>query len=188
MVFCLKSIYNQVVLCCAKWIVGVWLCKGSTWNCQKSQWKMLLKMELNCACYDINLCVASCWKGEWCLCRALGGCLDENTYCYTLEVSFYSYTINQGTQSVTLPYTEEGCILGESNSNNKTGISLWPKIRVEFFILNEYFSLQLLIRHETGSEPGAHVSRLLQASRLHSQQAEQRGRHQSLRKHLAWEA
>ncbi|KAK7101062.1 cytosolic carboxypeptidase 6-like [Littorina saxatilis] len=36
--------------------------------------------------------------------RTLGGCLDES-HCYTLEVSFYSYTANTTGQSV--PYTEE---------------------------------------------------------------------------------
>ncbi|XP_076462552.1 cytosolic carboxypeptidase 6-like [Babylonia areolata] len=36
--------------------------------------------------------------------RTLGGCLDES-HCYTLEVSFYSYTANSTGQST--PYTEE---------------------------------------------------------------------------------
>ncbi|ELU12457.1 hypothetical protein CAPTEDRAFT_108910, partial [Capitella teleta] len=40
--------------------------------------------------------------------RTLGGVLDENTHCYTLEVSFYSYLTNSGTSAVALPYTEEG--------------------------------------------------------------------------------
>lgn len=41
--------------------------------------------------------------------RTLGGCLDENSHCYTLEVSFFSYQTN--TCSTSMPYTEEGCIL-----------------------------------------------------------------------------
>jgi len=42
-------------------------------------------------------------------CRTLGGCLDENSHCYTLEVSFYSYQTSATGQA--MPYTEEGCIL-----------------------------------------------------------------------------
>lgn len=41
--------------------------------------------------------------------RFLGGLLDDTSYCYTLEVSFYSYIVG-GTTS-TVPYTEETCIL-----------------------------------------------------------------------------
>ncbi|KAM8930561.1 cytosolic carboxypeptidase 6 [Pelodytes ibericus] len=37
--------------------------------------------------------------------RFLGGLLDDSSYCYTLEVSFYSYTLG-GTSSA-IPYTEE---------------------------------------------------------------------------------
>ncbi|XP_043555159.1 cytosolic carboxypeptidase 6 [Chiloscyllium plagiosum] len=37
--------------------------------------------------------------------RFLGGLLDDTSYCYTLEVSFYSYVVG-GTTS-TVPYTEE---------------------------------------------------------------------------------
>uniref|UniRef100_A0A452GI61 Cytosolic carboxypeptidase 6 n=1 Tax=Gopherus agassizii TaxID=38772 RepID=A0A452GI61_9SAUR len=37
--------------------------------------------------------------------RFLGGLLDHSSYCYTLEVSFYSYILG-GTTS-TVPYTEE---------------------------------------------------------------------------------
>ncbi|OCT84988.1 hypothetical protein XELAEV_18023149mg [Xenopus laevis] len=37
--------------------------------------------------------------------RFLGGLLDDSSYCYTLEVSFYSYM--QGGTSVAIPYTEE---------------------------------------------------------------------------------
>ena len=41
-------------------------------------------------------------------CRFLGGCLDPQTHCYTLEVSFFSYTTTDPhTQA---PYTEEACI------------------------------------------------------------------------------
>ncbi|KFO20911.1 Cytosolic carboxypeptidase 6 [Fukomys damarensis] len=41
--------------------------------------------------------------------RFLGGLLDHTSYCYTLEVSFYSYIIGGTTAAV--PYTEEACIL-----------------------------------------------------------------------------
>lgn len=44
--------------------------------------------------------------------RFLGGLLDHTSYCYTLEVSFYSYIIGGTTAAV--PYTEEACILGKS--------------------------------------------------------------------------
>ncbi|KAK1164191.1 cytosolic carboxypeptidase 6-like [Acipenser oxyrinchus oxyrinchus] len=37
--------------------------------------------------------------------RFLGGLLDDTSYCYTLEVSFYSYMA--GVSSVPVPYTEE---------------------------------------------------------------------------------
>ncbi|XP_069127054.1 cytosolic carboxypeptidase 6-like [Argopecten irradians] len=38
--------------------------------------------------------------------RTLGGCLDDNSHCYTLEVSFFSYQTSASSSS--LPYTEEG--------------------------------------------------------------------------------
>ncbi|KAA0714224.1 Cytosolic carboxypeptidase 6 [Triplophysa tibetana] len=41
--------------------------------------------------------------------RFLGGLLDDTSYCYTLEVSFYSYLTAGRTSPV--PYTEDGCIL-----------------------------------------------------------------------------
>ncbi|KAF7244336.1 Cytosolic carboxypeptidase 6, partial [Varanus komodoensis] len=41
--------------------------------------------------------------------RFLGGLLDDTSYCYTLEVSFYSYIV--GATASTVPYTEETCIL-----------------------------------------------------------------------------
>ncbi|KAI4794648.1 hypothetical protein KUCAC02_031766, partial [Chaenocephalus aceratus] len=41
--------------------------------------------------------------------RFLGGLLDDSSYCYTLEVSFYSYMTAGSTAPV--PYTEEACIL-----------------------------------------------------------------------------
>ena len=44
--------------------------------------------------------------------RFLGGLLDHTSYCYTLEVSFYSYIIGGTTAAV--PYTEEACILDAS--------------------------------------------------------------------------
>ncbi|KAL0604468.1 Cytosolic carboxypeptidase 6, partial [Plecturocebus cupreus] len=47
--------------------------------------------------------------------RFLGGLLDHTSYCYTLEVSFYSYIISGTTAAV--PYTEEACILGLSSSS-----------------------------------------------------------------------
>ena len=45
------------------------------------------------------------------VCSTLGGILDERSHCYTLEVSFYSYTTTSGSTTVTQPYTEEACIL-----------------------------------------------------------------------------
>ncbi|XP_029474368.1 cytosolic carboxypeptidase 6-like isoform X2 [Rhinatrema bivittatum] len=41
--------------------------------------------------------------------RFLGGLLDDSSYCYTLEVSFYSYIM--GGANSAIPYTEEACIL-----------------------------------------------------------------------------
>ncbi|KAJ1170039.1 hypothetical protein NDU88_001920, partial [Pleurodeles waltl] len=37
--------------------------------------------------------------------RFIGGLLDDSSYCYTLEVSFYSYMM--GGTSAAIPYTEE---------------------------------------------------------------------------------
>ncbi|CAF4625126.1 unnamed protein product, partial [Rotaria sp. Silwood1] len=37
--------------------------------------------------------------------RALGGCLQESTHCYTLEVSFFSYQTSTNSQAI--PYTED---------------------------------------------------------------------------------
>uniref|UniRef100_A0A8B9PHM3 ATP/GTP binding protein like 4 n=1 Tax=Apteryx owenii TaxID=8824 RepID=A0A8B9PHM3_APTOW len=45
--------------------------------------------------------------------RFLGGLLNDTSYCYTLEVSFYSYVVGGTTSAV--PYTEEACILLKSN-------------------------------------------------------------------------
>ncbi|XP_075472408.1 uncharacterized protein LOC142503696 isoform X3 [Ascaphus truei] len=45
--------------------------------------------------------------------RFLGGLLDDSSYCYTLEVSFYSYMVG-GTNS-TIPYTEEAYMKLGSN-------------------------------------------------------------------------
>ena len=42
-------------------------------------------------------------------CRFLGNCLNPCTNCYTLEVSFFSYTTGSP-HSSPAPYTEEGCI------------------------------------------------------------------------------
>jgi hypothetical protein len=39
--------------------------------------------------------------------RTLGGCLQESTHCYTLEVSFFSYQTSTNSQAI--PYTEELC-------------------------------------------------------------------------------
>lgn len=44
--------------------------------------------------------------------RFLGGLLNDTSYCYTLEVSFYSYIVGGTTAAV--PYTEEACILLKS--------------------------------------------------------------------------
>lgn len=45
------------------------------------------------------------------ICRTLGGCLDDHSFCYTLEVSFYSFQANCNPASTAIPYTEEACIL-----------------------------------------------------------------------------
>ena len=44
-------------------------------------------------------------------CRSLGDCLSPQTHCYTLEVSFFSYNLQQGATDMQVPYTEEACIL-----------------------------------------------------------------------------
>lgn len=44
--------------------------------------------------------------------RFLGGLLNDTSYCYTLEVSFYSYIL--GGPNSAVPYTEEACILLKS--------------------------------------------------------------------------
>uniref|UniRef100_A0A8C3MSY2 Peptidase M14 domain-containing protein n=1 Tax=Geospiza parvula TaxID=87175 RepID=A0A8C3MSY2_GEOPR len=44
--------------------------------------------------------------------RFLGGLLNDTSYCYTLEVSFYSYILAAAAPAV--PYTEEACILLKS--------------------------------------------------------------------------
>lgn len=41
--------------------------------------------------------------------RALGGSLDENCHCYTLEVSFFSY--QPAGFAHPIPYTEEECTI-----------------------------------------------------------------------------
>ena len=41
--------------------------------------------------------------------RTLGGCLQESTHCYTLEVSFFSYQTSSTIQAI--PYTEDLCKL-----------------------------------------------------------------------------
>lgn len=41
--------------------------------------------------------------------RFLGGLLDDTSYCYTLEVSFYSFLTAGCTTPI--PYTEDSCIL-----------------------------------------------------------------------------
>ena len=41
--------------------------------------------------------------------RFLGGILDENSLCYTLEVSFFCYT--PASSSTVVPYDEDSCIL-----------------------------------------------------------------------------
>ena len=43
--------------------------------------------------------------------RSLGDCLSPQTHCYTLEVSFFSYSLQQGATETQVPYTEESCIL-----------------------------------------------------------------------------
>ena len=43
--------------------------------------------------------------------RSLGDCLCEQTHCYTLEVSFFSYSVHQHASRVQVPYNEQSCIL-----------------------------------------------------------------------------
>uniref|UniRef100_A0A3B4ZUN1 ATP/GTP binding protein like 4 n=1 Tax=Stegastes partitus TaxID=144197 RepID=A0A3B4ZUN1_9TELE len=52
--------------------------------------------------------------------RFLGGLLDDTSYCYTLEVSFYSYMTAGST--ATVPYTEETCILHRVEKDPLRGI------------------------------------------------------------------
>ncbi|KAL5016288.1 hypothetical protein ScPMuIL_005877, partial [Solemya velum] len=59
----------------------------------------------------------------------LGGCLDENSHCYTLEVSFFSYQTN--TCSTSMPYTEEGYM--------KLGRNL-ARTFLDYYKLNGYIS------------------------------------------------
>lgn len=59
--------------------------------------------------------------------RFLGGLLDHTSYCYTLEVSFYSYIIGGTTAAV--PYTEEAYILGKSPDTALGQPSSQPIIR-----------------------------------------------------------
>lgn len=60
--------------------------------------------------------------------RTLGGCLDES-HCYTLEVSFFSYTCNSTGQS--MPYTEDGYM--------KLGRNL-ARTFLDYYKLNGYIS------------------------------------------------
>lgn len=54
--------------------------------------------------------------------RFLGGILDESSYCYTLEVSFYNYF--NGLASNPITYTEESCILCMNSKLRKEEI-IW---------------------------------------------------------------
>ncbi|XP_072628305.1 cytosolic carboxypeptidase 6 isoform X14 [Canis lupus baileyi] len=83
--------------------------------------------------------------------RFLGGLLDHTSYCYTLEVSFYSYIIGGTTAAV--PYTEEACILGGSpqawaSPHPAESIQVWQ---------------DLMGRYEAGKERGKNVFGLLSA-------------------------
>ncbi|XP_038304988.1 cytosolic carboxypeptidase 6 isoform X7 [Canis lupus familiaris] len=83
--------------------------------------------------------------------RFLGGLLDHTSYCYTLEVSFYSYIIGGTTAAV--PYTEEACILGGSpqawaSPHPAESIQVWQ---------------DLTGRYEAGKERGKNVFGLLSA-------------------------
>ena len=71
-------------------------------------------------------------------CRTLGGILDERSHCYTLEVSFYSYTTTTGATTVTQPYTEEACILlGCRLLNGSTLATAWNYHHHHHYILGE---------------------------------------------------
>lgn len=61
--------------------------------------------------------------------RFLGGLLDHTSYCYTLEVSFYSYILGGTTDAV--PYTEEACILGSSPYLPQPWASSHPAERIQ---------------------------------------------------------
>ena len=50
--------------------------------------------------------------------RFLGGCLDPRTHCYTLEVSFFSYTTADSLTQA--PYTEEACIPLHTHTHTHT--------------------------------------------------------------------
>uniref|UniRef100_A0A3B4T1Y1 AGBL carboxypeptidase 4 n=1 Tax=Seriola dumerili TaxID=41447 RepID=A0A3B4T1Y1_SERDU len=53
--------------------------------------------------------------------RFLGGLLDDTSYCYTLEVSFYSYMTAGSNAPV--PYTEETCILQYTHSSQEPKVT-----------------------------------------------------------------
>lgn len=81
--------------------------------------------------------------------RFLGGLLDDTSYCYTLEVSFYSYMTAGSNAPV--PYTEETCIL------QPTGTVLWLLCTLTYMS-----SLNLMVGIVTAS-PGGSSQKLAEA-------------------------
>ncbi|KAB0388288.1 hypothetical protein FD755_003244 [Muntiacus reevesi] len=84
--------------------------------------------------------------------RFLGGLLDHTSYCYTLEVSFYSYIIGGTTAAV--PYTEEACILGrrkeKGDINSPYTDSLSPEVGILLSPMGRYNNVEIVVR--TGGE------------------------------------
>lgn len=62
--------------------------------------------------------------------RFLGGLLDDTSYCYTLEVSFYSYLTAGSTTPI--PYTEDSCILPYVSSPSPVSLSAPPPTSLSF--------------------------------------------------------
>uniref|UniRef100_A0A4W5RIB3 AGBL carboxypeptidase 4 n=1 Tax=Hucho hucho TaxID=62062 RepID=A0A4W5RIB3_9TELE len=68
--------------------------------------------------------------------RFLGGLLDDMSYCYTLEVSFYSYMAAGSTAPV--PYTEDTCILLSLSSLGAPGGLAGPPVLLSLPCLSRW--------------------------------------------------
>ena len=75
-----------------------------------------------------------------CICRTLGGCMDEKVHCYTLEVSFFSYQTTTTGQSVA--YTEEACILVKHFLFLSISSGIW--ITISTCICRSYINFRLV--------------------------------------------